>query len=100
MDVGDHHGEIGEEEKLQRLLGYAQADEGLVEKAVAPEKWDPGNHADDVGGPERHRTQQKQGHLPQDATHMKGEEVRHGERSEEHTSELQSLRHLVCRLLL
>src|SRR5205814_7941853 len=24
----------------------------------------------------------------------------HGERSEEHTSELQSLRHLVCRLLL
>src|SRR5205814_9294996 len=25
---------------------------------------------------------------------------RHGQRSEEHTSELQSLRHLVCRLLL
>src|SRR5438045_9549889 len=26
--------------------------------------------------------------------------VHHGQRSEEHTSELQSLRHLVCRLLL
>ena len=26
--------------------------------------------------------------------------VDHGKRSEEHTSELQSLRHLVCRLLL
>src|SRR5258705_1136767 len=29
-----------------------------------------------------------------------GERVAHGGRSEEHTSELQSLRHLVCRLLL
>src|SRR5437899_9857782 len=30
----------------------------------------------------------------------RGEEVTDGVRSEEHTSELQSLRHLVCRLLL
>src|SRR5258705_4785774 len=29
-----------------------------------------------------------------------GEGFQHGTRSEEHTSELQSLRHLVCRLLL
>src|SRR5258705_2881076 len=32
--------------------------------------------------------------------HASGVRERAGERSEEHTSELQSLRHLVCRLLL
>src|SRR5258705_5888035 len=32
--------------------------------------------------------------------HFRSKEAALGERSEEHTSELQSLRHLVCRLLL
>src|SRR5262245_63033110 len=34
------------------------------------------------------------------AAHLSAPDQRHLRRSEEHTSELQSLRHLVCRLLL
>src|SRR5258705_4744748 len=37
---------------------------------------------------------------PQAHDHDHGQVQRAGQRSEEHTSELQSLRHLVCRLLL
>src|SRR5258705_7771452 len=39
---------------------------------------------------------------PMEALHQRhaGEDQRPAQRSEEHTSELQSLRHLVCRLLL
>src|SRR5438876_5302235 len=56
----------------------------LIEETVASKKRDPRDHADDVGCPEGHRAEQKEGDL----------------RSEEHTSELQSPVHLVCRLLL
>src|SRR5262249_14811897 len=35
MDVSDDNGEIGEQKKIQRLLGYAEPDERLVEQAVA-----------------------------------------------------------------
>src|SRR5205814_7369908 len=35
-----------------------------------------------------------------DVDHFVGRQMTHHTRSEEHTSELQSLRHLVCRLLL
>src|SRR5258705_10925854 len=38
--------------------------------------------------------------FPELPAHRNGREETNEERSEEHTSELQSLRHLVCRLLL
>src|SRR5437899_6205016 len=41
-----------------------------------------------------------QGFWRADATHESGKHQNRDNRSEEHTSELQSLRHLVCRLLL
>src|SRR5205814_10276788 len=56
----------------------------------------------------RHHRRQRTAHHPEHRHHHRqrdlhrcpsGEQRRH-DRSEEHTSELQSLRHLVCRLLL
>src|SRR5438045_7236266 len=62
-----------------------------------------------VGPRSQHRHLTVSGHLPYDSTVRDSTnpgdffgtvQVQLQERSEEHTSELQSLRHLVCRLLL
>src|SRR2546429_1759562 len=55
--------------------------------------------------PERERPQTVNGHdgiigILQEADEFVSESVKGGDRSEEHTSELQSRLHLVCRLLL
>src|SRR5215212_11884852 len=42
----------------------------------------------------------RDGHVSQSAWRRRADQARLLRRSEEHTSELQSLRHLVCRLLL
>src|SRR5262245_64225967 len=59
----------------------------------------PDRGLDREGG--RGRAQGAQVHPRGAPLHLRrGSRVRRHERSEEHTSELQSLRHLVCRLLL
>src|SRR5437899_6681565 len=70
-------------------------DVGLIDRERNPDLYsrgqEPGRVQDDVGA----------GHAREDLQEVLAEpEVVVRARSEEHTSELQSLRHLVCRLLL
>jgi hypothetical protein len=47
----------------------------LVEDAVAAEERDPRDHADDVRGQERHRAEQEQADLEQQAAHVEDQEI-------------------------
>ena len=82
MDVGNHHGEVGEEKKLHRAMGEAERHQRLVEEAVASQKRDPRDHSDDVGCPEGHRAEQKECDLPEDVPHVEDEKV--GNRKADH----------------
>src|SRR5262245_63456450 len=65
------------------------------EGGPGPEPAQLAQRIDRVGGPAAREL-----HAPHGDVRLAGEEQGQHLRSEEHTSELQSLRHLVCRLLL
>ena len=64
------------EQELQRLVGSMPSlHQRRVEQAVAAEERDPRDHADDVGGQERHRADQEQHHLHGRGADVEGEEI-------------------------
>src|SRR5205814_9661306 len=67
--------------------------------AVRPRRRPPAHVAGDPHGLRRRRPPRRAG-APVDLDHLDDRGLGGELRSEEHTSELQSLRHLVCRLLL
>src|SRR5437899_7444460 len=81
----------GEAVRSDRLVGVVRPEQRAV---------DPDRLARAIRGDSRDLTGERVRHV-QVAVPVLGDGVGKGEtRSEEHTSELQSLRHLVCRLLL
>src|SRR5205814_8726031 len=66
----------------------------------APEREAREHDARDLRARRRHPRQRVQPRVPEILAWARGRRHRESGRSEEHTSELQSLRHLVCRLLL
>src|SRR5205814_8734180 len=78
-----------DEEDIQQYAGHDALDDG------------PRRRARDLLEPQRLRQSLVAGHHGDDDAEAAGFQRQQREvRSEEHTSELQSLRHLVCRLLL
>ena len=71
-----------EQQELERLVDDADVDQRRVEQAVPAEERDPRDHADDVGGQERHGADQEQHHLHRRAADVEGEEI--GDREADH----------------
>ena len=82
MDEAQDHREVGVEQPFLRLVDEAQRQQRGVDHAVAAEQRDPGDHADDVAGPERDRAEQEQRHLPGQRADVEGQEI--GDREAEH----------------
>src|ERR1700716_1315605 len=75
MDVGHNHGEVREKQEIHGPGHDAETHERLVEDAVASEKGNPGDHPDDVGGPERYRAQEEKTDLPKQSANMEHQEI-------------------------
>ena len=77
MHEGQHHGKVGEQQPFDRTIHQADRDQGVVDQAVTPQQRDPGNHADDIRGPERNRAQDEEHRLHGAGAYMERQKIGH-----------------------
>ncbi len=75
VDIGDDDGEPGIEQHFQGLPDHAGAEQGRVDQTFLAEQRDPGNHPDDVRGPERDRAEQEQADCEQLVLDVEDQEI-------------------------
>ena len=71
-----HHGRRVVEQELERLVDYTHADEARIDDAVEAQNDLPGEDAQQIAGPERHRDEDQPDQLV--ARHLEGDEIGHG----------------------
>src|SRR6266446_4866723 len=77
MDVGNDDRESGIEQHLERLLDEMDVEQRRVDQPFLSQQRNPGNHPDDVRGPERDRADQKQADREQLVLNMKDQKISH-----------------------
>ena len=81
---GQHDGEIGDRAAIRSARStMPSVDQRRVDQPVAAEHRDPRDHADDVGGQERHGADEEQHHLHRRRADVEGEEIGDPEADEE-----------------
>jgi hypothetical protein len=70
---------LREQQPLNRHVDQSCSNQALVDQAIAAQQRNPGDHADDIAGPKRDRTQHKQQGLNAAGPHIKRQKIRHGE---------------------
>ena len=85
MHIGDDDGETRIEQERQRLVDEAELQQRAVDQPFLAEQRNPGNHADDVRGPERHCAQQEEADGEQLVAHVEDEEI--GDEETQHQRE-------------
>src|SRR5882724_13444453 len=75
VNIGDHDRETREQQNIERLVDDAGSGERAIDEALLAEQRDPGDHSDDVGGPERHGAQQEQPQRQQLVADVEDQEV-------------------------
>src|SRR6516165_233007 len=75
MDIADNDGELGVEQPFLGPIYDAHSQQPAVDEAIAPEKRDPGDHANHDRGPERYRADEEKHCLRDSTPQLKGEKV-------------------------
>ena len=75
MHVGNDHGEVGKQQKIQGDVDDAEGYQRLVDQALTTENRNPRYHADNIGGPEGNCAHQEERNLPQKGPDMKNEKI-------------------------
>src|SRR5271169_10185 len=75
MDIADNDGELGVEQPFLGPIYDTHSQQPAVDEAIAPEKRDPGDHANHDRSPERYRADEEEHCLRDSTPQLKGKKV-------------------------